>query len=164
MDSPAATSVCHVSSGMSATARSNAATLRSKSAPHRELNVDAVSALRALYTGEQPTAGPVFQRSNGAAWGPDRTAWEYALDKAGIKGFRFHDLRHTVASYLAMRGATMREIQEVLGHADVKTTVRYAHLSPGHLWGAVARLEGLTTRAESAHGVHMEGKIEASAV
>jgi hypothetical protein len=62
-----------------------------------------------------------------------------------------------------MNGATLVEIKEILGHSDIKTTLRYAHHSPGHLRGAVARLEGLTSSAESAHEVHMEGKIQASA-
>src|SRR5262245_42736428 len=47
-----------------------------------------------------------------------------------------------------MEGASLKDVQEILGHADYKMTLRYAHLSPSHLLGAVERLEGLT----SAHG------------
>ena len=43
-----------------------------------------------------------------------------------------------------MRGASLKDVQEVLGHKDLKMTLRYAHLSPAHLRGAVERLEGLT--------------------
>ena len=45
-----------------------------------------------------------------------REAWEYAVKRAGIVDFRFHDLRHSAASYLAMSGASLAEIAEVLGH------------------------------------------------
>jgi integrase len=58
--------------------------------------------------------------------------------------------------------ATLAEIKEILGHADIKTTLRYAHLSPGHLRGAVARLEGLTSPHETAHGPHIEVKSGSS--
>lgn len=134
------------------------------------LNADAVAVLQALYkescaglTDDTKPTGLVFCRRNGKAWGQIRTAFESALEKAEITGFRFHDLRHTAASHMVMRGATLKEVQEVLGHADFKMTMRYAHLSPGHLRGAVARLEGLTTPPKSAHEVHMDGRIEASA-
>lgn len=43
-----------------------------------------------------------------------------------------------------MRGATLKDVQEILGHSDLKMTQRYAHLSPAHLRAAVERLEGLT--------------------
>ena len=88
--------------------------------------------------------GLLFKKRDQRAWGQIRTAFEKALEKAGIKGFRFHDLRHTFASHAIMRGATLREVQEVLGHSDLKMTQRYAHLSPAHLRTAVERLEGLT--------------------
>jgi hypothetical protein len=52
-----------------------------------------------------------------------------------------------------MRGASLKEVQEVLGHADYKMTMRYAHLSPAHLLPAVGRLDGLTPLA-SAHDQH----------
>lgn len=76
--------------------------------------------------------------------GQIRTAFETAMTRAGLKGFRFHDLRHTAASHLVMRGASLADVKEVLGHADLKMTLRYAHLSPAHLRGAVDRLDGLT--------------------
>lgn len=61
-----------------------------------------------------------------------RTAWENALVNAGIKDFRFHDLRHSAASYLAMNGASMPELSEILGHKTLQMVKRYAHLSESH--------------------------------
>ena len=61
-----------------------------------------------------------------------RSAWEKALKQAEISEFRFHDLRHSAASYLAMNGASMAEIAEVLGHKTLNMVKRYAHLSEAH--------------------------------
>ena len=69
-----------------------------------------------------------------------RTPWESALKKAGIEDFRFHDLRHSTASYLAMNGASLAEIAEVLGHKTLQMVKRYAHLSEAHTAGVVARM------------------------
>jgi len=69
-----------------------------------------------------------------------RTAWENALKKAGIKDFRFHDLRHSAASYLAMNGASLAEIAEVLGHKTLQMVKRYAHLSEAHTSKVVASM------------------------
>lgn len=61
-----------------------------------------------------------------------RTAWEKALKQAEISDFRFHDLRHSAASCLAMNGASMAEIAELLGHKTLNMVKRYAHLSEAH--------------------------------
>ena len=58
--------------------------------------------------------------------------WKRALEQANIQDFRFHDLRHTTASYLAQSGASLLEIAEVLGHKQISVTHRYAHLCIGH--------------------------------
>ena len=60
-------------------------------------------------------------------------AWNAARKAAKLIDFRFHDLRHTTASYLAMNSATLVEIAGVLGHRDLNTVRRYAHLSDSHL-------------------------------
>lgn len=61
-----------------------------------------------------------------------RSAWDSAIEKAGITDFHFHDLRHSAASYLAMNGASLAEIAEVLGHKTLAMVKRYAHLSEAH--------------------------------
>lgn len=69
-----------------------------------------------------------------------RTPWMNAIKAAEIKDFRFHDLRHTAASYLAMSGASIAEIAEILGHKTLQMVQRYAHLSEGHTAGVVERM------------------------
>jgi integrase len=69
-----------------------------------------------------------------------QTPWETARKRAGITEFTWHDLRHCTASYLAMNGATMPEIAEVLGHKTMQMVKRYAHLSDGHVSNVVASM------------------------
>jgi hypothetical protein len=69
-----------------------------------------------------------------------QTAWKRILAKAEISNFRFHDLRHSAASYLAMNGASLAEIAEVLGHKTLQMVKRYAHLSDAHTATVVARM------------------------
>jgi len=61
-----------------------------------------------------------------------RTAWYTAVRRAKLENFRFHDLRHSTASYLAMNGASLLEIADILGHKTLQMVKRYSHLSEDH--------------------------------
>ena len=74
-----------------------------------------------------------------------KVGFNSALKRAGISDFRFHDLRHTFASHFVMRGGSLKELQEILGHKTMTMTLRYAHLSKEHKRKAVNLLNGLTT-------------------
>lgn len=75
------------------------------------------------------------------AFKPIKTGpWEAAVKQAELKDFRFHNLRHSSASYLAMNGASLAEIAEVLGHKTLQMVKRYAHLSDQHVAGVVERI------------------------
>lgn len=67
-------------------------------------------------------------------------AWEKARDESGVENFRFHDLRHTFASWMAMGGATLIEIQEAGGWKTLNMVLRYAHISDPHISGVVGRM------------------------
>jgi len=69
-----------------------------------------------------------------------RTPFETALKVAGIENFRWHDLRHTAASYLAMNGATLPELAEILGHKGFAMVKRYSHLSEAHTASVVEKM------------------------
>ena len=111
------------------------------------LNTAAGAALIELEPDPDKREGRVFKRKDGSEWGQIRTGFEKAVERAGLSDFRFHDLRHTAASHLAMRGRPLKEIQEILGHKSFSMTLRYAHLSPRHLRTAVESLAGLTPDA-----------------
>ncbi|MDC3316252.1 site-specific integrase [Candidatus Thioglobus sp.] len=66
--------------------------------------------------------------------------WKKALEDADIKDFRFHDLRHSCASYLAQSGASLLEIADVLGHKQIRVTMRYAHLCIEHKSSLINRV------------------------
>ena len=61
-----------------------------------------------------------------------RKSWNALLKAADINEFRFHDLRHTAASYLAMSGCSTIEIAGILGHKSLEMSKRYTHLNQDH--------------------------------
>ena len=69
-----------------------------------------------------------------------KRSWEGAIKQAAIEDFHFHDLRHSAASYLAMNGASLAELAEVLGHKTLQMVKRYAHLSEAHTSSVVASM------------------------
>lgn len=69
--------------------------------------------------------------------------WSKLRDEAGLPGVRIHDLRHSFASHAAAHSETLPMIGKLLGHADVRTTTRYAHLDDGHVIEAAQRIGDL---------------------
>ena len=72
-----------------------------------------------------------------------KTAWRMLMKRAGIKGLRFHDLRHTCASWLVQEGVDLYMVKKILGHSTIELTQRYAHLRPDDMAEALARLNDL---------------------
>jgi integrase len=85
--------------------------------------------------------GVVFCSRNGTPYKSFRSAFERAVQKAGLIDFTFHDLRHTFASRLVMSGVDLPTVKELLGHKDISMTLRYTHLSTDHKQHAVRLLE-----------------------
>jgi integrase len=83
----------------------------------------------------------LFCNRDGTPYRSFRSAFERAVRKAGITNFTFHDLRHTFASRLVMAGVDLPTVKELLGHRDIRMTMRYTHLSSDHKQAAVGKLE-----------------------
>jgi site-specific recombinase XerD len=91
----------------------------------------------------------VFSWPDGSGFKWIDNGFKGALERAGVTRYiRFHDLRHTFASHLTMKGVDLRTVAKLLGHRDIKMTMRYAHLAPDHLQGAVDVLETRDERRE----------------
>jgi integrase len=103
------------------------------------LNDQALEVLRTL---PRHVESPyVFRDQYGRPYKRIVKGFREACKRANIIDFRFHDLRHTFASHLVMRGVPLRTVQELLGHKTGQMTLRYTHLSTPHLQEAVSILE-----------------------
>lgn len=106
---------------------------------------DALRALLALPLAS--VSGRIFpDRPQNSGYFNIRKPFDRAKRAAGIRSFRWHDLRHTAASYLAMAGVPLRTIGEILGHRTAQMSQRYAHLSREHLRDALNQIEGKFVR------------------
>jgi integrase len=92
----------------------------------------------------------VFAKPDGSRIQSLKNSWATACDRAGIEDFRIHDLRHTCAAWLVSEGVPLSEVRDLLGHASVTMTERYAHLAPEKVRSAVTLLEGGESRSSHA--------------
>lgn len=108
---------------------------------HVPLNATAIKALE-TWKGETTPAGDalLFPGEDGKPLADIKKGWGALVTAAALTDFRFHDLRHTFASKLVMAGVDLNTVRELLGHADIKMTLRYAHLAPEAKAAAVAKV------------------------
>jgi integrase len=122
---------------------------RTSGRPHAvPLNATVLTTLQALYTERWPDCPFVFAHATGRKAGEPvkdvKNGFHSALEMAEIKDFTWHDLRHTFASWLIMKGASLRSVAELLGHRGLRMVMRYAHLSPAYLSAEVGLLDAPT--------------------
>jgi integrase len=122
---------------------------KTKSNKRREIpiNIDLADLFKRIRKRQHLTSKYVFIR-DGARVESITAAFIAALRRSGIEDCRFHDLRHTFASHFIMRGGDLKSLQELLGHANIVTTMRYSHLSKAHKERAVNLLNGLTVKGD----------------
>lgn len=82
----------------------------------------------------------VFPNQDGGRFEDVKSAWRKLLERAKVINFRWHDMRHDFASRLVMEREPLNTVRQLLGHSDIKMTLRYAHLAPGTMAAAVERL------------------------
>lgn len=113
---------------------------KAKSGKTRHIPLNSI-ALNALKEWKKQSNGiVVFPGKDGNALDNVNKSWHSVLKTAQIENFRWHDMRHHFASWLVMAGVDLNTVRELLGHSDLKMTLRYAHLAPEHKAAAVSLL------------------------
>lgn len=110
------------------------------------LSVEAAEVLRNWKDSALPRSA-VFTNRDGAPITDIKKPWAAVLDRAGIRNFRWHDLRHHFASRLVHEGVDLFRVKELLGHSSIQVTERYAHPSQAALVDAIGRI-GLRSRRD----------------
>ena len=105
-----------------------------------------------------PSSPWVFAHKDGTRIGDVKNGFAGACRRAGIKDFRFHDLRHTFAAWAVTAGVPLAEVRDLLGHKTIGMTERYAHLAPENLRAAVDRME--TGESRFGHAGHFGGVVK----
>lgn len=104
------------------------------------LNSDMIDLLKSTPRGESEH---IFNGPDGNPMLDIKRSFKTILKRAGIENFHFHDLRHTSASYMVMKGASLKSVQEHLGHTSLAMTQKYAHLSPEFQKSEIEKLSGV---------------------
>ncbi len=111
--------------------------LDTKNGEKREVYINEQVKTALIRVRKHPESQYIFCNSLGKPHHDIRKSFFTALKKSGIKDFHFHDLRHTFASQLVMSGIDINTVRELLGHKDIRMTLRYSHLSPSYKRRAV---------------------------
>ncbi len=96
----------------------------------------------------------VFTDGKGRRFKDIQKSFKTACQKAGIRDFHFHDLRHCFASHLVMAGVDLVTVKNLLGHKSLDMTLRYAHLAPSHTVKAVETLDKKINEKQSIQKVY----------
>jgi len=125
---------------------------------HVPLNSEVLAAIRSLPSWQE-RMGPIFrsQRRPEKPVLSNDHCFKPALAAAGISNFKWHDLRHTFASWLIQSGVPIERVSRLLGHKSLTMTLRYAHLAPRQLHDDVALL--VTNSTSVAPGKIAEGSL-----
>jgi len=125
---------------------------KTKKAISVPLNDDAMAVLNARL-GTHPEF--VFSYKNKPIQQCNTRAWTNALKRAGIENFRWHDLRHTWASWHVQNGTSLQELQQLGGWSIFEMVLRYAHLSGDHLRQAANRISSMGVTASFGEGIRL---------
>lgn len=113
---------------------------KSSNTRHIPLSPLALTTLKAWQKQTPQPDGRVFPADDGGKLDNVKKSWRTILNDAKVGSFRWHDMRHDFASQLVMKGVPLNTVRELCGHADMRTTLRYAHLAPDHKAEAIALL------------------------
>lgn len=108
---------------------------------HERRDIPMNETVKAVLQGIERKGKYIFCNEKGLPFANLRDSFNSALQKSGIKDFRFHDLRHTFASNLVMEGVDIMTVKELMGHKTLEMTLRYAHLAPNHKTRAINILD-----------------------
>lgn len=111
---------------------------------HVPMNQTCFDTLQQWQRQTNPESGLVFPGTSGGMLDNVKRSWTAVLEQAEISNFRWHDMRHDFASQLVMNGVDLNTVRDLLGHADIKTTLIYAHLSPRTKMDAVRKLDSMS--------------------
>jgi integrase len=115
---------------------------------HIPLNSEALSVLKS-WRKQSNTIDLIFPSKDGNQFNNNKKSWKNILGEAKITKFRWHDMRHHFASKLVMAGVDLNTVRELLGHAEMTMTLRYAHLAPEHKALAVEKLVNIIELEEA---------------
>ncbi|HAU0830007.1 TPA: phage integrase [Legionella pneumophila] len=113
---------------------------KNNSSRYIPLNDETYKIIKQLFEKSSLKKGLVFPSKDNKPFNNIKRSWKTVLKKAQITEFRWHDLRHHFASKLVMAGIDLNTVRELLGHSDIKMTLRYAHLAPEHKIKAVNKI------------------------
>ncbi|MCL5965766.1 MAG: site-specific integrase [Deltaproteobacteria bacterium] len=118
---------------------------RTKNGERREIPINATLREALQQIVRRVDCPHVFVNEEGKRYGDVKKGFHAACRRAGIKDFRFHDLRHTFASQLVMAGVDITTVKALLGHKTLTMTLRYSHLAPSHTRNALSILDAALT-------------------